>query len=113
MACIATAVPIYLDSISTDYHGVHVRVYIPIHLLKTHNTIPLTGGLTNITTEMLAYGFYCNRAMAHKLAVRYNRSHNANYSHNVISECISLLEILCSYFKQHSFHTTAVQFKQY
>ena len=87
----------------------HVRVYIPIHLLQAHNTIPQTGSLTNITTETLACGFYCNQAMAHKLAIRYNRSHNA--SQNVISECISLPEILCSYFKQHSFHTTAVQFK--
>ena len=57
---------------------------------STHNTIPQTGSFTNITTQMLAYGFYCNQAMApHKLAVRYNRSHNAT-SHNVISECISL-----------------------
>ena len=61
-------------------------IYTPIHLLQAHNTIPQTGSLTNITTEMLAYGFYCNRVMAHKLAVCYNRSHNA--SHNVISECI-------------------------
>ena len=88
----------------------HVRVYVPIHLLQAHNTIPQTGSLTNnITTETLEYGFYCNHAMAHKLAVRNNRSHNA--SHNVISECISLPEILCLYFKQHSFHATAVQFK--
>ena len=54
---------------------------------------------------------FSGQAMAHKLAVRYSRSHNA--SHNVISECISLPEILCLYFKQHSFHTTAVQFKRY
>ena len=47
--------------------------------------------------------------IAHKLAIRYNRSHNAIY--NVISECISLPEIFCSYFKQRSFHTTAVQLK--
>ena len=49
----------------------HVRVYIPIHLLQAHNNIPQTGSLTNITTctETLAYGFYCNQAMAHKLAV--------------------------------------------
>ena len=87
----------------------HVRVYIPIHLLQAHNTIPQTGSLTNITTETLAYGFYCNQAMAHKLVIRYNRSHNA--SHNVISECISLPEILYSYCKQHSFHTTTVQFE--
>ena len=87
----------------------HVRVYIPIHLLQAHNTIPQTVSLTNITTETLAYDFYCNQVMAHKLVVRYNRRHNA--SHNVISECISLPEILCSYFKQHSLHTTAVQFK--
>ena len=40
----------------------HVRVYIPIHLLQAHNTIPQTGSLTNITTETLAYGFYCNQA---------------------------------------------------
>ena len=42
----------------------HVRVYIPIHLQQAHNTIPQTGSLTNITTETLAYGFYCNQAMA-------------------------------------------------
>ena len=90
LACIAVAVPI----ISIDYHGMHVRVYIRIHLLQAHNTIPQTGSLTNITTETLAYGFYCNQVMAHKLAIRYYRSHNA--SHNVISKCISLPEILCS-----------------
>ena len=44
----------------------HVHVYIPIHLLQAHNTIPQTGSLTNITTEILAYGFYYNQAMAHK-----------------------------------------------
>ena len=78
MACIAAAVPI----ISTDYHGVHA--YIPIDLLQAHNTIPQTRNITNKTTEMLAYGFCqcCNQGMAHKLAVRYNRSHNAG--HNVI-----------------------------
>ena len=85
----------------------HVHVYIPIHLLQAHNTVPQTGSLTNITTETLAYGLYRNQAMAHKLVLRYNRSHNT--SHNVISECTSLPEILCLYFKQHSFHTTAVQ----
>ena len=58
-------------------------IYTPIHLLQAHNIVPQTGSLTNITTEMLAYGFYCNQEMAHKLAVCYNRSHNA--SHNVIS----------------------------
>ena len=58
MACIAAAVPIIRDSISIDYHGMHVRVYIPIHLLQAHNIIPQTGSLTNITTETLAYGFY-------------------------------------------------------
>ena len=54
------------------------------------------------------YGFYCNEAVAHKLAIRYNRSHNA--SHNVISECISLPVIVFSYFKQRSFDITTVQF---
>ena len=45
----------------------HVHVYIPIHLLQAHNTIPQTGSLTNIITETLGYGFYCNQVMAHKL----------------------------------------------
>ena len=27
----------------------HVRVYIPIHLLQAHNTIPQTGSLTAVT----------------------------------------------------------------
>ena len=83
----------------------HVHVHIPIHLLQAHNTIPQTGSLTNITTETLAYGFYCNQAKAHKLIVRYNRSHNA--SHNVQS----VDAFPYPYFKQHSFHTTVVQFK--
>ena len=56
MACIAAAVPIIRFYYSTDYHRVHA--YIPIDLLQAHNTYTQTGNLTNITTEMLVYGFY-------------------------------------------------------
>ena len=74
MTCTTAAVPIIRLHYSIDYHGMYVRVYIPIHLLQAHNTIPQAGSLTNITTETLVYGFYCNQAMAHELVVRYNSS---------------------------------------
>ena len=60
MACIAVAVPLirfhYTTLIITECMYIHIY-------LQAHSAIPQTGSLPNITTEMLAYGFYYNQAM--------------------------------------------------
>ena len=65
MACIAAAVPIIRLPALAQIIVECMYVYIPMDLLQAHNTIPQTGSLTNVITEMLTYGFYCNQAMAH------------------------------------------------